>query len=133
MAQKLSILEPLEEHHAPRHREARPELHRLYLAAPDQVGTGNARREAHIILDTARGPGLAADRNVFHDQRAETFGPRIDPRSHPRGPAAHDQHVERLVVPEVEIEAEQPRDLVGRGIGHDDVAPEDHRGHARSD
>ena len=115
------ILELLEERHPPRHREARPELHRLYLAAPDQVGTGNARREAHVVLDTARGPGLAADRNVFHDQRAQTFGSRIDSRSDPRRPAAHDQHVEHFVVAEIEMEAEQPRDLVGRGIGHDDV------------
>jgi hypothetical protein len=41
--------------------------------------------------------------------------------------------VKRFIVPEVEIEAEQPRDLVGRGIGDDDIAPNNHCGLCRSD
>ena len=127
------VVEPLQERHAPRHREARTELHRLDLAAPDQVGAGNAGRKAHVVLDPARRAGLAADRDILDDQRAQPFRAGIDPGGHAGRTAADDQHVEYLVVPEIEIEAEQPRDLVGRGIGHDDVAPEDHRGYARRD
>src|ERR1700687_5828411 len=122
------ILKLLEQHHPPRHREARSELHRLHLTSPDEVSAGDARREPHIVLDTARSAGLTTDRNVFHNQRAQTFGPGIDPRSDSRRSTADNQNVKRFVVPEVEMEAEQPRDLVRRGIGHDDVSPKNHRG-----
>src|SRR5260221_2395618 len=77
------ILKLLEQHHPPRHREARSELHRLHLTTPDEVSAGDARREPHIVLDTARSAGLATDGNVFHNQRAYTFGTRIDPPSDP--------------------------------------------------
>ena len=66
-------------------------------------------------------------------KRAQTFGPGIDSRGDPRRAAADDEHVEGFVVAKVEIEAEQPRDLVRRGIGHDDVAPENHRRLRRRD
>ena len=67
----------------------RAKLLRLNEGAAGKGLAGNAGWKAHIILDTARGPSLAADRNVFHDQRAQTFGPRIDSRSDPSGPATY--------------------------------------------
>src|SRR6202011_4268174 len=99
----------------------------------EQSGAGNPRRKAHIIFYTARGSGLAADRSVLHNQGAQTFGSRIYSGGHPTGSAADNQYVKYLVVPEIKIEAEQPRDLVRGRFSHNDIATEDNAGYARSD
>ena len=123
---EAALLEPFELGDPARHGEAGAELHRLDLAAPDQVAAGDAGREPHIVLDPAGGSSLTANCDVFTDQGAQTFGTGIDRGRDARGAAADDQDVDLLVLAEFEIETEQPRDLLRRRVGHHGAAPEDH-------
>ena len=109
--QRLELADPA------RHGEAGAELHRLHLAAPDQVGAGNAGGKTHVVLDPARRARLAADRDVLGHQRAQPLGAGVHAGRHARRAAADDQHVEVLVVDQVQVEPEQARDLVRRRVG----------------
>ena len=99
-----------------RHGEARAELHRLHLAAPDEIRPGDPGREAHVVLDAARRARLAADRHVLDDQRRQPLGPGVDARGDARRTAADDQHVVGLLAVDAEVDAHQVRDLRRGGV-----------------
>ncbi len=61
-----------------RRRGARIELARLGDCAARELGAGDPRGKAEVVLDPSRRPGLAAERGALDDQRLEPFGGAID-------------------------------------------------------
>ena len=122
-----AVVEPLQRRDTARHGEARAKLHRLHLAAPDEIATRNAGRKSHVVLDAAGRARLPADRRILDHQGAQPLRSGIDASSNSSRTATNDQHIERFVVAQVTIKAKQARDLLRCRIRHDDVAAEDYR------
>ena len=94
-------------------RGARVELPRLGDRAARELGAADPGREAEVVLDPARRPGLAAERGALDDQRVEAFGGAVDRGREPRRAGADDQQVDLLARRELEPDPEGAQHLAG--------------------
>ena len=100
---------------AVRRRRPRAELPRLGDRAAGELGSGDAGREAEVVLDPARRARLPAERGALDDQRVQALGGAVDRRAESRRPAADDQQVDLLARRELAADAERARHLTRRG------------------
>ena len=77
----------------PRDEDLGAEPARLLQRTARQLVAGDARREAEVVLDPRRRPGLAAGRLALDDDRPQPLRRAVDGRGEPRGPGADDHGV----------------------------------------
>ena len=87
------------------------ELARLGDGAAGQLRAADPRREAEVVLDPARGPGLAAEHGALDHQRVEPLGGAVDGGAEPGRAAAEDQQVDLLAVGQLQPDPQRPREL----------------------
>src|SRR6202034_4374087 len=122
-----TVLLRLERRDSARYRKSGAELHGLHLATPHEVRARDAGWKTQVVLDSARRSRLTSQNDVLDDQRAQTLGASVNGRRHAGRPPADDQHIEMLVAAEVDVEPEEPRDLIRRRIRDRYFAAEDNR------
>ena len=76
-----------------RGQDLRPEAAGLGHGSARQVGAGQAGREAQVVVDPRRGPGLAARGLPLHHQGLESLGRPVDGGGQAGRSAAHDDQV----------------------------------------
>src|SRR6202034_3837471 len=111
-----TVLLRLERRDSAGYRKSGAELHGLHLATPHEVRARDAGWKTHVVLDSARRSRLTSQSDVLDEQRAQTFGAGIDGCRHAGRTATHDQHIEMLVLAEVDVKPEEPRYLIWRCI-----------------
>ena len=135
--QLLAVVQPdrvvvgtlLERRRAGRDRELGAELLGLQDGAVGQLGAGDAGREAEIVLDARRRPGLAAGGERVQRERVESLRRAVHRRREAGGAGADDDQVADLVLRARERQPEELRELdVARVAQHLAPAPDDHRG-----
>src|ERR1700744_4534776 len=107
-----------------RHRKSGAELHSLHFATPQEVRARDAGWEPHVVLDPARGSGLTSQSNILDDQCAQALGASVNGCRDTCRSATDNQHIEMLIAAEVDVESEEPRDLIRRLIGDRPLAAE---------
>ena len=108
-------------------RGAGGELARLGDRAADQFGAADPGREAEVVLDPPRRPGLAAEHVALDHQRVQALRGAVDRRAEPRRPAADDQQVDLFARRQLEADAERPRQLAVRRPPQVDAARQPHQ------
>ncbi len=94
---KGAVRQALQFDHAPRRDKAGSELHGLHFAAPDQVRAGNARREAHVVFDSARHPSLPPNGDILHHEGLQAFGSGVHGGGNARRATTDDHHFKRIL------------------------------------
>src|SRR3954453_1692583 len=74
------------------------ELSRLKRRPPGELGTGEARREAEVVLYPGARARLTARGEALDHERAEALGGRVDRRGEPGRAAAEHHDVQALAV-----------------------------------
>ena len=102
-----------------RNRDLDAEFERLVEGARGQGEPGDAGRKAEIVLDSRRGPRLAAERFGIEHEHRQAFRRRIDGGSEPGGPSADHGHVVNLAGIELRRDAEANSGFsLGRAFQH---------------
>src|SRR5919197_5132194 len=96
------------------------ELSRLERRPPGEVGAGEARRKAEVVLDASARARLTARGEALDHERAETLGGGVDRRGEPGRTAAEHNDVEGLAV-DLGSQAELVGDRLHRGVVDDAV------------
>ena len=107
----VAVLAGLERERPVGGRGAGAELARLGDRAAGQFGAADPGREAEVVLDPPRGPGLAAEHGALDHQRVEALRGAVDGGAEPGRPAADDQQVDLLARRQLEADPERPREL----------------------
>src|SRR5918994_7807292 len=118
-------------------RDHGAELSGLERGPPGEIGAGEARRKAEVVLYPRTRAGLTARGEALDHQCAETLGGGVDRRGQPGRAAAEHDDVEALAVdlrsqPELigdRRNSRSPNDVVGadqdRALGLPDAKPFD--------
>jgi hypothetical protein len=77
-----------------RHVDPRAELLGLDLGALGELGAGDARREAEVVLDPRRRARLAAGGDALQRDRGQTLRRAVDARGEPGRPGSDDVAVD---------------------------------------
>jgi hypothetical protein len=87
------------------------ELDCLHLGPKREIFARNPRRKADIVLNTRRGPGLAADRGVLDHKGRQTFRGAVNSRRQTGRPRSnHNEIAWPALLPE-EIESDRARKI----------------------
>ena len=84
--------------HSMHEQEARAEGDRLLVGLLGETAAADAHREAEVIADQRARPDLSADAAFVHHEDAQPLRGAVDGRRQPRGPGAHDDHVEVVLL-----------------------------------
>src|SRR4051794_6432919 len=74
------------------------ELSRLERRPPGELGAGEARRKAEVVLDPRARARLTSRGEALDHERAEALGGGVDRRGEPGRAAAQDDDVEALAI-----------------------------------
>ena len=118
----------LERHRLERHREARVEFLRLQGGPRRQLGSGDPRREAEVVLDPRGGGRLTADRETLDRLRVEALRGAVDRGGEPRGPGADDHDVAQRRRRAARADPEHTGELGGAGPQQHTTRADDDRG-----
>ena len=113
-------------------RGARAELARLGDGPAGELGAADAGREAEVVLDPARGAGLAAQRRALDDQRVEALGGSVDRGGQARRAGADDEQVDLLTWRELAAHSERAQQLAPRRMLELDATGEPNERRLRS-
>ena len=79
-------------------QEARAEGDRLLVGLLGETAAADAHREAEVIADQRARPDLSSDAAFVHHEDAQPLRGAVHGRRQPRGPGAHDDHVEVILL-----------------------------------
>ena len=88
-----------------------PNLRAWVIARLVSSRAADPGREAEVVLDPPRGPGLAAEHGALDDQRVEALGGAVDGGAEAGRAAADDQQVDLLARLQLEPDPQRPREL----------------------
>ena len=108
---EVAVVAGLERLGAVGRRRAGAELARLGDRAAGQLGAADPGREAEVVLDPARGAGLAAEHGALDEQRVEALRGAVDGGAEAGRAAADDQQVDLLALAQLEADPQRPREL----------------------
>ena len=107
----VTVLARLQRQRPVRGRRARTELASLGDRAAGQLRAADPGREAEVVLDPARGPGLAAEHGALDHERIQPLGGTVDGGAEAGRAAADDEQVDPLGRGELEADPERSGEL----------------------
>ncbi len=120
-----AVLTP-QSHRRRRHRQARAELLRLDAGPLGQLAARNAGREAEVVFDSGRCPGLATGGDRLDPQHVQSFRGGIERGREPGGPRTHDDDVAQGRRPARRAESNRASELGIARVAQDLTAARDH-------
>jgi hypothetical protein len=114
-ADDVSLVSGLERDRPEGRRRPRSELARLGDSAAGELGPGDARGEAKVVLDPARGACLPAEHGALDDEGVEPLGGAVYRCAESRRAPAYDQQVSLFSGRELAADPDRAQHLPARG------------------